>query len=50
MRDIDNVEEIFNKLDISPDDIIRSLHEYKDQRFDNLLENLIDNKERDNNE
>ena len=48
MRDLDNVEESFNKLDISPEDIVRSLHEYRDQRFDNLLSNLVDNKERDN--
>lgn len=48
MRDLDNVEELFSKLDMSPDDIVRSLHEYRDERFDNLLANLIDNKERDN--
>jgi len=47
MRDLDNVEDSFNKLDINPDDIVRSLHEYRDSRFDNLLANLVDNRERD---
>ena len=50
MRDLDNLEELFAKLDISPDDIVRSLHEYRDARFDNLLANLVDNKERDDND
>lgn len=50
MRDLDNIEEAFNKLDMSPDDIVKSLHEYRDTRFDNLLQNLIDNKERDKDE
>lgn len=48
MRDLDNVENILSKLDSTPDDIVRSLHEYRDMRFDNLLANLVDNKERDN--
>ena len=48
MRDLDNLDELLSKLDITPDDIVRSLHEYRDARFDNLLSNLVDNRERDN--
>lgn len=50
MRDLDNIENILSKLDNAPSDIVLSLHEYRDMRFDNLLANLIDNKERDNND
>lgn len=59
MRDLDNVEEGFSKIwddswmpekkiDNTPENIVRSLHEYRDTRFDNILNNLVDNKERDN--
>lgn len=50
MRDLDNIENVLRKLDNTPLDIVLSLHEYRDMRFHNLLNNLIDNKERDNNE
>ena len=50
MRDLDNIENVLSKLDNTPEDIVRSLHEYRDMRFDNLLANLIDNKERDIND
>jgi hypothetical protein len=48
MRDLDNLDELLSKLDITPDDIVRSLHEYRNTRFDNLLSDLVDNRERDN--
>ena len=50
MRDLDNLENVLNKLDTSPTDIVLSLHEYHDKRFDDILSNLVDNKERDNND
>ena len=50
MRDLDNLDDFLGKLDVTPEDIVRSLHEYRDTRFDNLLSNLVDNKERDNDE
>jgi len=50
MRDLDSLENIFNKLDIDVNDIVKYSHEYQDKRFDNALNILQKQKEREEND
>jgi hypothetical protein len=50
MRDLDSLENIFNKLDIDVSDIVKYSHEYQDKRFDNALNILQKQKEREEND
>lgn len=47
MRDLDSLENIFNKLDIDVNDIVKYSHEYQDRRFDAVL-SMLQERERDN--
>jgi hypothetical protein len=47
MRDLDSLENIFNKLEIDVNDMVKYSHEYQDKRFDTAL-NMLQKRERDN--
>jgi len=47
MRDLDSLENIFNKLEIDVNDMVKYSHEYQDKRFDAAL-NILQKRERDN--
>ena len=47
MRDLDSIENIFNKLDIDINDIVKYSHDYQDKRFDAAL-SMLQKIERDN--